>query len=224
MPSSLSVSDRRGYEISQPNHKQRSRESDLLFIAQKKEIHKRTDGHEDLQILSRRDMIHSTTAIRRAETDCQGKDGGTDWMFYWFLLVYSLRWSLCSSQSLQVDYGPVTAALLFELIDVQPTAANGSLVNEVPRSGLTPFSDLRPTTSDSLVNELWFTSPSFSLTTELFAVLTKQWIHQYMTVSSGTPRDRCRVRQFRYMGLQQWRVGFITGLLPIFMSTLFCIF
>ncbi|KAG7443330.1 uncharacterized protein BT62DRAFT_1078692 [Guyanagaster necrorhizus] len=109
-----------------------------------------------------------------------------------------------TSQSLQVDYGQVTATLVYELIDVQRAAANGSSVNDVPRSDLTPFSTFSPATSDVLVNGLWFTSLSFSLTTALFAVLTKQWIHQYVTVPSGTPRDKCRVRQFRYMGLQQW--------------------
>ncbi|PBK98788.1 hypothetical protein ARMGADRAFT_589181 [Armillaria gallica] len=62
------------------------------------------------------------------------------------------------SQSLQVDYSQVTTALLFDLIGVQHTAANGSLVNEVPRPGLDPFSDFHPTTSDSFVNELWFTT------------------------------------------------------------------
>ncbi|KAK0457172.1 uncharacterized protein EV420DRAFT_1335897, partial [Desarmillaria tabescens] len=129
-----------------------------------------------------------------------------------------------TSQNLRVDYGQVTASLLFELIDVQRAAANGSLVNNIPRSGLTPFSDFRPTTSDSLVNGLWFTSLSFSLATALFAVLTKQWIHQYMAVPSGTPRDRCRIRQFRYMGLEQWGVGFIIGLLPVLMSALLCVF
>ncbi len=123
-----------------------------------------------------------------------------------------------TSQSLQVDYGQVTATLLFELIDVQRAAANGTLVNDVPRSDLTPFSDFRPTISDSLVNGLWFTSLSFSLATALFVVLTKQWIHQYIAMPSGTPQDRCRVRQFRYMGLEQWGVGFIIGLLPLLLS------
>ncbi|SJL16734.1 uncharacterized protein ARMOST_20263 [Armillaria ostoyae] len=123
-----------------------------------------------------------------------------------------------TSQNLQVNYGQVTATLLFELIDIQRAAANGSLVNNVPRSNLTPFSDFRPTISDSLVNGLWFTSLSFSLATALFAVLTKQWIHQYIAMPSGTPRDRCRVRQFRYMGLEQWGVGFIIGLLPLLLS------
>ncbi|KAK0447865.1 uncharacterized protein EV420DRAFT_1647606 [Desarmillaria tabescens] len=116
-----------------------------------------------------------------------------------------------TSQSLQVDYGQVTSSLLFELIDVQRVRSQW-------------FPQFRPTTSDSLVNGLWFTSLSFSLTTALFAVLTKQWIHQYMTVRSGTPRDRCRVRHFRYMGLQQWRVAFIIGLLPVLMSASLCVF
>ncbi|KAK0440174.1 hypothetical protein EV421DRAFT_813983 [Armillaria borealis] len=129
-----------------------------------------------------------------------------------------------TSQNLQVDYGQVTATLLFELIDVQRAAANGTLVNDVPRSNLTPFSDFHPTISDSLVNGLWFTSLSFSLATALFAVLTKQWIHQYIAMPSGTPRDRCRVRQFRYMGLEQWGVGFIIGLLPLLLSVSLGIF
>ncbi|KAK0442216.1 hypothetical protein EV421DRAFT_600584 [Armillaria borealis] len=75
-----------------------------------------------------------------------------------------------------------------------------------------------PTASDSWVNGLWLVSLSLSLTTALFAVLTKQWIHQYMSVPSGTPRDRCRVRQFRFMGLERWRVDLIIGMLPVLMS------
>ncbi len=125
-----------------------------------------------------------------------------------------------TSQSLQVDYGQVTATLLIELIDVQRSAANGSLVNNVPRSDLT----FRPSTSDSWVNGLWFTSLSLSLSTALFAVLTKQWIHQYMSASSGTPRDRCHLRQFRYMGLQRWGVDLIIGLLPVLMSVSLALF
>ncbi|KAK0490359.1 hypothetical protein IW261DRAFT_1308438, partial [Armillaria novae-zelandiae] len=125
-----------------------------------------------------------------------------------------------TSQSLQDDYAEVTTLLLIELINVQRSASNGSLVNDVPRSDLT----FRPSTSDSWVNGLWFASLSLSLTAALFAVLTKQWIHQYLSAPSGTPRDSCRVRQFRYMGLQQWGVGIIIGLLPVLMSTSLAVF
>ncbi len=125
-----------------------------------------------------------------------------------------------TSQSLQVDYGEVTVSLLIELINVQCSALNGSLMNDVPRSDLT----FRPPTSDLCVNGLWFTSLSLSLAAALFAVLTKQWIHQYLSAPSGTPRDRCHVCQFHYMGLEQWRVGLIIGLLPVLMSASLAVF
>ncbi|KAK0467276.1 uncharacterized protein EV420DRAFT_1617368 [Desarmillaria tabescens] len=81
-----------------------------------------------------------------------------------------------TSQSLQVDYGQVATTLLIELINVQRSMANGSSVNDISHSDLT----FHPSTSDSWVNGLWFTSLSLSLTTALFAVLTKQWIHEYL--------------------------------------------
>ncbi|KAK0479950.1 hypothetical protein EDD18DRAFT_1086245, partial [Armillaria luteobubalina] len=119
-----------------------------------------------------------------------------------------------TSQSLQVNYSQVTTLLLIELINVQRSTSNGSLVNNIPHTDLT-FS---PSTSDSWVNGLWFTSLSLSLSAALFAVLTKQWIHQYMSVPSRSSRDRCHVRQFRYMGLEQWGVGLIIGLLPVLLG------
>ncbi|KAK0488367.1 hypothetical protein EDD18DRAFT_1321559 [Armillaria luteobubalina] len=110
-----------------------------------------------------------------------------------------------TSQNLQVNYGEVTVSLLIELVNIQRSVSNGSLVNNIPHTDLTS----RPSTLDLWVNGLWFTSLSLSLTAALFAVLTKQWIHQYMSASSGTPRDRCH----------QWGVGLIIGLLPVLTST-----
>lgn len=82
-----------------------------------------------------------------------------------------------TSQSLQVDSSNVVASLLFELVNVQRAVANGSPVNDVPRSELPPYLTFNPATFDCWVNELWFTSLSLSLTTALFSFLTKQWIH-----------------------------------------------
>ncbi|KAF9031943.1 hypothetical protein BDZ89DRAFT_1111610 [Hymenopellis radicata] len=56
------------------------------------------------------------------------------------------------------------------------------------------------------------------------AVLVKQWIHQYMTVPSGTPCDRSRIRQFSTSGaVLVGVIGFVafvayfgTTLLPLF--------
>ncbi|KAK0217934.1 hypothetical protein IW262DRAFT_1298520 [Armillaria fumosa] len=60
-------------------------------------------------------------------------------IFAWCLRSIHM-FSPMSNQSLQVDYGQVTATLLIELIDVQRAAANGSLVNGIPRRARTsPF-------------------------------------------------------------------------------------
>ncbi len=107
--------------------------------------------------------------------------------------VSSQPWSLRSSSRHRRASKLITVrsrqAFCSSSLTSQRAAANGTLVNGVPRSDLTPLLQFPSTMSDSLVNGLWFTSLAFSLATALFAVLTKQWIHQYITVPSGTPRD-----------------------------------
>ncbi|PBK69561.1 hypothetical protein ARMSODRAFT_864895, partial [Armillaria solidipes] len=124
-----------------------------------------------------------------------------------------------TSQNLQINYGEVSASLLFELVNVQRAMANGTSVDLVPRSSLTPYTSFHPNTLDSLVNGLWFASLSISLSTALVAALAKQWINQYVSVPSGTPHDRVRVRHVRYMNLQVWHIPMIIGLLPVLMHT-----
>lgn len=122
-----------------------------------------------------------------------------------------------TSQNLQTDYNEVSASLLFELISVQRAIANGIPVNNISRSEFTPSTVFTPSILDSWVNWLFFTSLSLSLSTASVAVLTKQWIYHYISVPSGTPRDRSRIRHFRYMGLRNWHVPVIIGLLPVLM-------
>ncbi|KAK0469874.1 uncharacterized protein EV420DRAFT_1249732, partial [Desarmillaria tabescens] len=122
-----------------------------------------------------------------------------------------------TSQNLQANYGQVSASFLFELINIQRAIANGVPVNDIPRSEFSPSTVFTPSVLDSWVNWLFFTSLSLSLSTASVAVLTKQWIHHYVSVPSGTPRDRSRIRHFRYIGLQNWHVPVIIGLLPVLM-------
>ncbi|KAF9026216.1 hypothetical protein BDZ89DRAFT_41621 [Hymenopellis radicata] len=120
-----------------------------------------------------------------------------------------------SSQSLHVDYAEVTTILMLRLIDIQVAISNGEPAPLVQNSN--PSASFRATSGDLWVNGLWFTSLVLSLTTTLIAVLTKQWINEYMILPSGTPRDRARIRHFRFIGLQQWHVPLIIGLLPVLM-------
>ncbi len=129
-----------------------------------------------------------------------------------------------TSQSLQVDNSQVIASLLYELINIQRATANESPVDDVPRSGINPFTAFHPNALDAWVNGLWFTSLSLSLITALVVVVAKQWIHHYISIPSGTARDRGRLRHFRFMGLEEWHVPIIIGLLPVLLHVSLGIF
>ncbi|KAK0185941.1 hypothetical protein F5146DRAFT_894580, partial [Armillaria mellea] len=129
-----------------------------------------------------------------------------------------------TSQSLQSDYAAMSASLLYESVLVQRAIANGSPVNSIAHSPLNPTIAFVPATTDVWVNGLWFTSLFLSLTTALVAVLVKQWLHHYVALPSGTPRDRSFTCQFRYAGFQKWRVQVIIGLLPVLMHLALAIF
>ena len=118
-------------------------------------------------------------------------------------------------QSLQQDPQVISAVLLLELIAVQRAAvSNGSSVNDIPSSkGLdTTFT---PSSSDIWINSLWFLSLMLSLLIVLMGVLAKQWLHQYDAVTSGPPRTRALIRQARNLGLHEWHVHTLIGILPI---------
>ncbi|PBK64578.1 hypothetical protein ARMSODRAFT_892887, partial [Armillaria solidipes] len=129
-----------------------------------------------------------------------------------------------TSQNLQPNYAAMSASLLYESVLVQRAIANGSSVNTIPPSPLNPNIAFVPATTDVWVNGLWFVSLFLSLTTALVAVLVKQWLHHYVAIPSGTPRDRSFTRQFRYAGFQKWHVQVIIGLLPVPMHLALAIF
>ncbi|KAF9017310.1 hypothetical protein BDZ89DRAFT_380356 [Hymenopellis radicata] len=122
-----------------------------------------------------------------------------------------------TSQSLQLDYGEVAAHLMWEMIHLQRAMMDGAPSSSVARSNISPTSPVRVSRTNAWVNALWFTSLALSLTTALMAVLTKQWIHQYMAVPSGTPCDRSRIRQYRFENIDKWHVPLIIGILPVLM-------
>ncbi|KAK0503545.1 hypothetical protein EDD18DRAFT_1063684, partial [Armillaria luteobubalina] len=124
-----------------------------------------------------------------------------------------------TKQSLQADYTEMSADLLFEMIDLQRYIASGTSLNIVAPPSFNPSTPLFASTTSDWVNGLWYTSLALSLTTALVSVLVKQWLHHYMALPSGTPRERSLLRQFRFAGLQKWRVLIIIGLLPVLMHT-----
>ncbi len=114
--------------------------------------------------------------------------------------------------------------MIYEMLLLQRASMDGLPSTSVVSSNITPTSPVTASRTDSWVNVLWFTSLALSLTTALMAVLTKQWIHQYMAVPSGTPRDRSRIRQFRFENIDKWHVPLIIGLLPVLMHVALGVF
>ncbi len=113
-----------------------------------------------------------------------------------------------SVQNLQPDYTAISASLLTELVGNQQTTSNISI--PLPPSYLT--TSFSPSLTDVLVNSLWFISLTLSLITALVAVLTKQWLHQYISVGSDiSPISQGWIRQCQYMGLEKWQVPMIIG-------------
>ncbi len=120
-----------------------------------------------------------------------------------------------AASNLQANFTEISATLLFELVAIQRAIVNGTSIHDIPTSSFSPNSAFVPFTSDVWVNGLWFTSLVLSLMTALVSVLVKQWLHHYMTLPSGTPRERAHLRQYRFDGLEKWRVPLIVGLLPV---------
>ncbi|TFK95475.1 hypothetical protein BDV98DRAFT_479211, partial [Pterulicium gracile] len=120
-----------------------------------------------------------------------------------------------TSTALQPNFGQITAALLMEMIELQRAMIAGTVVGAIPRSILNLSSPPTPFGADRWINAMWFISLAFGLSTALLSALLKQWIQAYMAPTSGTPRSQSRVRHFRYMGIKEWHVPLITGLLPI---------
>ncbi|KAK0186815.1 hypothetical protein F5146DRAFT_935668, partial [Armillaria mellea] len=122
-----------------------------------------------------------------------------------------------TSQNLQPNYGEASAILLLQLL-----AATNSSQSSIPSSSTDYFS---PNRSDVWINSLWFVSLTLSLITALVAVLVKQWMHQYVaTVSDSSARNRARIRQSRYIGLETWQVPMIVGLLPVLLHASLALF
>ncbi|KAF9060788.1 hypothetical protein BDP27DRAFT_1171953, partial [Rhodocollybia butyracea] len=115
-----------------------------------------------------------------------------------------------TSQSLSQDNTQLSASYLSELIVLVRANGNSTTTLNIPPT-ITTFS---PAILDLWVNGLWFTSLIISLSVALFAVLAKQWLRQYMSIITGTPREQALIRQYRFDGLEKWRVQSLIGLLP----------
>ncbi|KAJ7587444.1 hypothetical protein C8J56DRAFT_720337, partial [Mycena floridula] len=116
-----------------------------------------------------------------------------------------------TSQSLQPNYPQITTLLLREQIQILRAAGNISAINAIPSS----LDVMQQQQSDIWINGLFIASLSLSLATALLSVLVKQWLQAYSSLTQGSAMARALIRQFRFTGLDQWKVPEIIGILPL---------
>lgn len=106
---------------------------------------------------------------------------------------------------LEPDYKSTMVLLLTELVAISRALANnhGNL-HDIPRTDIS--ATFTPTMAHQLANGLWFASFAFSISIALFGMLAKQWVNENMSLPSGSPRDRARIRHYRYMQMEEWGV------------------
>ncbi|KAL0961150.1 hypothetical protein HGRIS_006122 [Hohenbuehelia grisea] len=73
------------------------------------------------------------------------------------------------------------------------------------------------------VNAMWFGSLMFSLIAALLSIHYKQWLDGYLVdlelLDSENLRDSCRLRQYRFRGLQRFHIPHFVGFVPILLYT-----
>ncbi|KAI0792693.1 hypothetical protein C8Q75DRAFT_577015 [Abortiporus biennis] len=68
------------------------------------------------------------------------------------------------------------------------------------------------------VNILWFMSLTFSLITASLGMLVKQWLREYLSNNSLSPRTHVRTRHYRHIGVKKYRVFEIASFLPLLLQ------
>jgi hypothetical protein len=102
-----------------------------------------------------------------------------------------------------------TSAMLLHRISLQLSNASVETLPQVALSSYeAPASAIR-------VNTLWFLSLVLSLAAALFGILLKGWMRAYMRWTSiSPPQDAVGLRQYRFEGLQRWKLPLVLAILP----------
>ncbi|KAF5340829.1 hypothetical protein D9758_017067 [Tetrapyrgos nigripes] len=117
--------------------------------------------------------------------------------------------------NLQPDYTKITASLMLEQNLLLRAAGTTTAQQSVSHASV-DLDNADVSTKDLWINGLFFASLSLSLATALLSVLVKQWLQAYtLSLPTGNAQECAKIRQFRYLGFEKWRVPEIIGLLPI---------
>ncbi|KAH8831966.1 hypothetical protein DL96DRAFT_1812717 [Flagelloscypha sp. PMI_526] len=118
-----------------------------------------------------------------------------------------------TGSNLEPDHTQIATYLLAEQNLLLRANGNATAVESIPQSRYSPDA-LTRSHMDIIVNVLFFVSLALSLSGALFSVLVKQWLMAYSSKVLGTPKQVALVRNFRFIGLQKWKLQEFVGFLP----------
>lgn len=121
-----------------------------------------------------------------------------------------------SLSNLQPDNGQTSVTLLLQL---SAQTANSSQ----PAASLPDF---HAPTSAVWINSLWFLSLVLSLTSALFGMIAKQWLHEYMewSTTSWLPQRFIVLWQKHFEAFNEWRVPAIIAAIPALLEVALILF
>ncbi|TRM59201.1 hypothetical protein BD626DRAFT_508592 [Schizophyllum amplum] len=70
----------------------------------------------------------------------------------------------------------------------------------------------------TLINGLWFSSLTMSLSSALIGIVSKQWLREYLRDAGRSHETNLAVRQIKYQGLTRWYVGAIITTIPLLLQ------
>ncbi|KAF8598441.1 hypothetical protein BDV93DRAFT_594230 [Ceratobasidium sp. AG-I] len=166
------------------------------------------------------EVLHSP--ITPASSDALGRDDPV-WPLYveeankWDAALVK-EWNhfvMESSKNLQEDNTAATASTLIEISKTLQLMASGAQSNITTPT----ISNFQPSNHAVLVNLVWFTSLSLSITVSLVAILVKQWCSGFIAESFTSPCHQARTRQARYQMLIDYHTKDIVLFLPVMMHS-----
>ncbi|KZO93118.1 hypothetical protein CALVIDRAFT_486474, partial [Calocera viscosa TUFC12733] len=156
--------------------------------------------------------IYNEEADRADREMVETYNGGMENLLVFAALFSALvtAFLVLSIPLLQEDSGQATVDGIKALSAQIASQAGGS-------DSLQPYQEMvfQPSASAIGVNVLWICSLFVSLSTSVLAMLAKQWLRMYITNVPSTPKHKAMERQFRYDGLQTWKVDGIVNALPV---------
>ncbi|KAL1692557.1 hypothetical protein GGG16DRAFT_51253 [Schizophyllum commune] len=125
-------------------------------------------------------------------------------------IIESYRWLLEEPDDLSAEYLRQILAVL-----------SNSTIPTIPQVSGRPS---LPNDVVTLINSLWFTSLTLSLSSALVCIVSKQWLREYQRDAGRSHITNLSVRQVKYQGLTRWYVSAIITSIPLLLQAALFIF